>query len=109
MTFKGAKLSIALEFLLVSPLYKFAIPDLLGGPPCLFATFPVLPLTGAGWRGTAQATGTEASRVENIDLKIRYKKEMIPWKDLNPNGTTSGMVLGFIKAFRHRGSRTLIS
>ena len=30
-------------------MYKFAIPDLFAGPPCVFASFPVLILIGAGW------------------------------------------------------------
>lgn len=79
-------------------MYTFAIPDLLGGPPCLIVTFLVLNLTEAGWWGTTQATSTEASRVENTDIKIRYKKETIPWEDLDPNGTISAMEPKFIKA-----------
>lgn len=40
---------LTFPFLLtVSPMYKFAIPDLFLRPPCLFASFPVVIPLGAG-------------------------------------------------------------
>ena len=83
--------------LIVFPKYKFAIPYLFEGPPCLFASFPIIILIGAGWRGTAQATGIEASRSENLDLKM-----ILDTKRRRSSERTSILMLQFLQTIARR-------